>query len=745
VTRRARLSLAGLLSTLFVTLFAVLLPGATALAQQPPAVAAPASAAAPATGTLTDATTPIILIGTGGLTWSDVSAKGTPALWSFLRDGSTAALSVRSVFPNTCPVDGWLSLSAGDRAAAPGTGSNGSRTPADPCPPIPVVDSGVVPGWDRYVKAADDLKFGSRPGTLGEQLATHEQCVQAVGPGAGVGAAYASGAVPRYAAYVPGELTGLLSRCRVTLVDVGSLRDPADLPRNEVATEPGSRTAQATAIDRRIAEVLAAAPSGSDLLVASLSDAGSSERLRLVAAKGPQYGSGTLFSPSTRQNGLVQSADLTVTALHAAGVPVPESLGGFPLRRGEEGSNSEGAAQDRLRHLLDFDQASHEVHPLVPPFFNAVVSAQIAIYLLTAVVWRRDFGSIDLRLRLLRITRRVAVVAATIPAATFLANLIPWWRFPVPAVSAVFSVGLFVAVISAIALLGPWARRITGPLVVVALATLLVLGGDVMTGSHLQISSLMGLQPVVGGRFYGMGNVTFALFATAALLLCIAVSSHYVRRGNPRAAAIAALAIGLVAVVVDGYPGWGADGGGPPALLPGLVYLVLAILGIRMTWKRGIMLAAGTVALFLLVGFLDSLRGAENQSHLGRFFRSIFDGGAVDIILRKLQQNIDILFGNYPLALLVPVALVFVIVILARPTSWGSRSLQRSYEACPTLRPGLIALLITMTIGFAINDSGVAIPANGAIIAVPLIIAVSVRVLEDEARGSATTRASRRR
>ncbi|WP_241668316.1 hypothetical protein [Pedococcus bigeumensis] len=751
MTRRARLSLAGLFSILIVTLLAALLPAATAAAQEPTG-ATPATAAAPATATATAAAAaaaeaapnPIILIGTGGLTWSDVGSKGTPALWSFLRDGSTAAVSVRSVFPNTCPIDGWLSLSAGERAAAPGPGKNGTRSTGDPCPPIPVVDSGVVPGWDSYVKAASDLKFGARPGTLGEQLASNKQCVQAVGPGAGVGAAYTSGAVPRYAAYEPKELTGLLSRCRVTLVDVGSLRDPKDLPTNEVATEPGTRAVQATAIDRRIAEVLAAAPSGSDLVVASMSDAGSSERLRLVAAKGPHYGSGTLYSPSTRQDGLVQSADLTVTALTAAGVPIPESLGGFALRRGKEDSNSEGAAQDRLRHLLDFDQASHEVHPLVPPFFNAVVIAQIAIYLLTGVVWRRDFGSIDLRLRLLRVTRRVAVIAATIPAATFLANLLPWWRFPIPAVSAVFTVGLFVAVISAVALLGPWARRITGPLVVVALATLLVVGGDVMTGSHLQISSLMGLQPVVGGRFYGMGNVTFALFATAALLLCIAVSSHFVRRGNPRAAAITALVIGLAAVVVDGYPGWGADGGGPPALLPGLVYLVLAILGIRMTWRRGAILAAGTIALFLLVGFLDSLRGTEKQSHLGRFFRSIFEGGAGDIIIRKLQQNIDILFGNYPLALLVPVALVFVIVILARPTSWGSRSLQRSYEAVPTLRPGLIALLITLTIGFAINDSGVAIPANGAIIAVPLIIAVSVRVLEDEARGSATTRASRR-
>lgn len=737
MTRRAKHSLVGLFATLVVTLLAVVLPGASA-------TAAPSATPATTPALATADPNPIILIGTGGLTWSDVSAQGTPSLWAFLRDGSTAAVSVRSVFTNTCPVDGWLSLSAGNRAAAPGPGPNGSRKTTDPCPPIPVVDSGVVPGWDTYVKAADALKFDSRPGTLGEQLASNKQCIQAVGPGAGVGAAYYSGAVPRYAAYDPSALTSLLTGCRVTLVDVGSLRDPEDLPPAEAATAPASRAEEATAIDQRIGEVLAAAPSGSDLVVASLSDAGSSERLRLVAAKGPRFGSGTLYSPSTRQEGLVQSADLTVTALSAAGVPIPDSLGGTALRRGEEGSNSEAAARDRLRQLLDFDEASHEVHPLVPPFFNGVVYTQIAIYLLAAVVWRRDFGSIDLRLRMLRITRRVAVVAATVPASTFLANLIPWWRFPIPMVAVVLSVGLFVAIISAIALLGPWSRRLTGPLVVVALATLLVLGGDVMLGSHLQISSLMGLQPVVGGRFYGMGNVTFALFATAALLLCTAVSSYFVKQGRPKLAAVAASAIGLAAVVVDGYPGWGADGGGPPALLPGLAYLVLAILGIRMTWKRGAILAGATVALFLLVGFLDSLRGVENQSHLGRFFRSIFNGGAVDIIVRKLQQNIDILFGNYRLSLLVPIALVFVIYILARPTSWGSRSLQRSYEACPTLRPGLIALLVTLTIGFAINDSGVAIPANGAIIAVPLIIAVSVRVLEDEARASATTRASRR-
>ena len=87
---------------------------------------------------------------------------------------------------------------------------------------------------------------------------------------------------------------------------------------------------------------------------------------------------------------------------------------------------------------------------------------------------------------------------------------------------------------------------------------MVVLAADVMTGSRLQLSSLMGLQPVVGGRFYGMGNVTFALFATATIMLCIAVADHFVRAGRRPVAVGAVSAIGLAAVVVDASPAWAA-------------------------------------------------------------------------------------------------------------------------------------------------------------------------------------------
>jgi hypothetical protein len=699
------------------------------------AAAVPVARAAAATAT----TAPVIFVGTGGITWSDVSPTATPALWLLLRDGASASLTVRSVHSNTCPVDGWLSLSAGERAGDRDTGSD----TRPPCRAVrePAAD-GAVPGWDSYRRIAAGKNFDARLGLLGDALTRGVGCVRAIGPGAALAAATSGGTVTGYAPYDPRTLATALSGCPATLVDVGALRDPAEInPRDQVRpTTP--RAAQVGALDARIGQVLAAAPENADVLVGSLSDAGARERLRLAALRGPDVRPGTLESTSTRQVGLIQLSDLTATVLARAGLADPAGIGGNPLHSAPADDMSEAAAADRLQQLIDYDQASHEVHSLVPPFFNGWVLLQILIYTFVAVVWRCQWGSEDTRLRLLRLVRRVAIIAATVPVSTFLANLLPWWRFSSPMLAVVASVALFVAVISSIALLGPWRRSLFGPPAVVSAATMLVLAADVMTGSRLQLSSLMGLQPVVGGRFYGMGNVTFALFATATIMLCIAVADHFLRAGRSRAAVGAVLAIGLAAVVVDASPAWGSDFGGPPAFLPALAFFVLAVAGVRLTWRRALTIGGGTVLFLLAIGFADWLRPPESRSHLGRFVQTAMEGGAATIILRKARQNWDILTGS-TLTLLVPIGLVFVIYILARPTSWGSQALHRAYERAPLLRPGLVSLLVLFLIGFAANDSGTAIPAVGATLALPLVIALSVRTLLDETRPGETTTTAR--
>jgi hypothetical protein len=684
----------------------------------------------------------VVLVGTGGIGWSDVDEQTTPNLWQLLRDGSSAALSVRSVYSNTCPIDGWLGVSAGARAAAPRPGT--ARNPADrPCPGAPAVANGSVLQWPAYLEAAADERFDAKLGLLGDTAALGTVCVKAVQPFAAAGGARRDGRIEQYSTWSDQQMMEDLNGCPVTLVDVGSLRDPDDIADGESAGS--SRRAQLTEIDRRIGQVIQAGPLGADFVVASLSDAGRSERLRLVVARGPNFGPGLLVSPSTKQKGLAQAPDVTATVLSVVGLPVPDAVAGAPLTSDPAPDNSQRRAEARLTYLADYDEASHDVHDLVEPFFTVFAYGQLAIYLLVLLVYKGRLGSEGSRVTTLSRVRVLSVAAACVPVSTFLANLLPWWRFPVDMISVVAAVGLFVAVIATFALRGPWGKWALGPMAFVSATTMVVLAVDVMTGSTLQLSSLMGLQPVVGGRYYGMGNPTFALFATATILLCTAVSSMLVLAGRQKAAALAVALIGGFAVVVDAMPFWGADGGGPPALVPGLVYLVLAVLGLRLTWKRLILLVVGVVGLFFLVAGADWLRPQSARSHLGRFVQAIIDGNALDIVIRKAQQNYDILLGNAPLTLLVPAALLFVIYVLARPTSWGSRAMQRSYDQAPTLRAGLIALLITLTIGFLINDSGVAIPAVAATLAVPLIVSVSVSYLLDEARAAAQTRSARRR
>lgn len=695
--------------------------------------ATPALAAAPFGAT--------VLIGTGGLTWTDVSEEATPNLWTLLRDGSSAAMSIRSVETNTCPVDGWLGVSAAGRAAAPREGTGPLK--ARPCDPVEEPVGGVVPQWQTYVDAAASRKFDARLGLLGKAAADSDVCVKPVGPGAAIAAALPDGTVDRYSPWSPETLLVDLNTCPLTLVDVGSVRDPEDVADGESAPT-ASRSEQVAEVDKRIGAVVDAAPGGADFVVASLSDAGRTERLRLAVVRGPNYGPGRLDAPSTRQPGLVQAQDIPVTLLAITGIKVPTGLGGTRLTSDPAPDNSERRARERLQRLVDYDLASHEVHSLVPPFFNTFAYGQLVIYLLVLLVWRGRIGGPDTRRRVLGVVRVVAVAAAAVPASTFLANLLPWWRFPVPMVSIVGAVGLFVSLIAFAALRGPWGRTALGPLAFVAAVTMAVLAGDVITGSRLQQSSLMGLQPVVAGRFYGMGNVTFALFATSSILLATAVSSFLVRAGRPRVAAAVVLALGVATVVIDGAPFWGADGGGPPAYIPGLAYLVLSILGLRLTWQRVLLIGVGSVGLFFAVAFLDWLRSPDDRSHLGRFIQSILEGDALDIVVRKAQQNWSILLGNAPLTLLVPAALLFVSYVLARPTSWGSRGLGKSADSAPTLRAGLIALVVTLTIGFLINDSGTAIPAVGATVAVPLIVSVVVRTLQDDLRAVAPSRRARR-
>jgi hypothetical protein len=88
-----------------------------------PAAAAPAPSPAPVDY--------VLIAGVAGLRWEDIDPQVTPTLWAMAERGSIGSLSVRSAQQPTCPLDGWVTLGAGNRAAW--VTSTPSRTPPPIC------------------------------------------------------------------------------------------------------------------------------------------------------------------------------------------------------------------------------------------------------------------------------------------------------------------------------------------------------------------------------------------------------------------------------------------------------------------------------------------------------------------------------------------------------------------------------------------------------------------------------------
>src|SRR5690606_27705759 len=114
--------------------------------------------------------------------------------------------------------------------------------------------------------------------------------------------------------------------------------------------------------------------------------------------------------------------------------------------------------------------------------FIVLFGGQLLLYGLATVALRRRWAGAPAsapaltRRRILAGTRVVALAGAAAPVASFLANLLPWWRSEHPLPLLICSVTAWMAALTALALAGPWRRSPVGGGLVIAAVTALVLG-----------------------------------------------------------------------------------------------------------------------------------------------------------------------------------------------------------------------------------------------------------------------------
>jgi hypothetical protein len=737
--------------------------------------------AAPAEGASADR---VVVVGVPGLVWDDVDPQATPQLWALAEGSPIGAVSVRAARATSCVLDGWATLGAGNRARFPAPDESippvplptvplPGEAPADPgapadaapqesTPPVPpaspalshcglqerLAAAGLADPQTAVAAVAADsatARFGADPAALGQAVG----CATVVGRAPALAVA-APGVTIGQREQLPADPGELLTGCPLALVGLDDLVDAGEpaLEGSDTGTEPRPRAAALAAIDAalgRLVEAVAAAPGETLLLVQGISEVNDGRaQLHVGIASGPGFTEPRwLTSASTGRAPFVQLIDVAPTVLAALGLERTASMNGQPLQ-----SEDERPPLAEAIPLLERANTAASVHyRSTGAFFIGLVllnAAVVGLGLLVAGGRRRDRAPRPAGERLRGAVRPVALGAAAVPVASYLAGLLPWERAGVPRLALAGSVLLAAAAVLAVAALGPWRRHRLGPPAAVLVITLGTLVGDVLTGSTLELNGLLGYDPIVAGRFTGYGNLGFGLLGVSALLLTAALATAAGRRAPAGRARVATAAVvlgaGALTVLVVGAPALGRDFGGVLAALPGFLLLAMLLTGTRVTVTRMAAVLALAVAAVGSLAFVDWLRPPSERSHLGRFVEQLLTGEAWTVVSRKAEANLGILFGS-PLAWLLPVALVAA-VWLVRPAGgrWGGwvqrwlpgplrgpGLLRGRRDLLPAgdlavLRAGLLAAALSLALGAAANDSGVALPATAAALLVPLLV-----------------------
>ena len=332
----------------------------------------------------------------------------------------------------------------------------------------------------------------------------------------------------------------------------------------------------------------------------------------------------------------------------------------------------------------------------------------------------------DQRRRRARWWRVAGVFAASVPAGTFLANLVPWSTSAHPA-AALYAVSVALAVVIAlVALLGPWRRDPLAAFGMVCLFTLVVLALDVMTGSRLQLETPFGLSVLEAGRFYGIGNEALGIYGISGLFGAAWLGLAALRRSTssrPSSRRPAVAVVATFAVFASGWPGFGGKVGGTIAMVPCFLLLGLVMAGIRLNWRLVLLVAVSGLALFAVFALVNYFVPITGKSDIGSFAGNSLHGHSGGLLLRKIHSNIGSLSVN-AFSPLIPIVVVWTGLMLWRPAWFKLTTEPRAYDVEPLMRPILGVLWLLPVLGWFADDSGVIVPAAVLPFALPLGIAL---------------------
>lgn len=436
-------------------------------------------------------------------------------------------------------------------------------------------------------------------------------------------------------------------------------------------------------------------------------DSAVNDRLTPVVVYGSAEG-GMLYSANTRREGIILNTDLADYIL-------------FKLGYLSSSAVQEVKRENARYALVEMNRKITRTSVLRAPVltsYAAMVIMTLCVFFAIAAFFRNGNRSV-----LSKLSSFFAYIMISYPIvllympASYLGDSIFEYMFFTVAVSAIFSAVLQIMLKDKIRVIFS-----------ICILMLFGLSADIIAGSPMIKQSVLGYDPVIGARFYGIGNEYAGMFAGCSLM---AAGCFQEIRGRKLNRGVLLIFFTACSAIL-GLSFLGANFGGALAGAAGYMLAYFLVFGIKFNKRNliiGIMILAATGAVLMIA---DSL-GITSPSHMGRLIKDAGANGIgviISTIQRKLSMNLRLI--RYTIWTKVLLSIIAIIAFMFfRP----GKQLQMLFDRYKYLRCSWIGIATASITGFAVNDSGIVVAATAMIYTAFTMLIMSIGERTDTGYG----------
>jgi len=422
---------------------------------------------------------------------------------------------------------------------------------------------------------------------------------------------------------------------------------------------------------------------------------------------GPDFDEGLAISPTTRRPGIVASVDIAPTILAHFGVTKHPSMLGSALEHVPSQNSLQMLIKTNLQVVTTYVQRANIIRS-----FIAILIATTLCFL-TVVVFKPQG---------LRYIRPMIFASMSVPPALL---LLPIADSPEIAMKY-FGSAMIITVMVFICLALKDSLKALSFICLLAVLGIII---DLALGSPLMMRSVLGFDPIVGARYYGIGNEYMGVLIGALVmglmcLLQLASSSGQLELPLYHRCAVAVFFIALFMIA---SPRYGSNFGGTLAAYTAFFITLSLMVKVRLHKKTAIPLLTGVITVFAVIITAVVILGPP--THISRAFATIQDRG-VDSLVRIAERKV---LMNWKLFRYTPWTRALVTTIAACMTLffYPVNILRAVFERYPYVHKGFLGSSMGCMVALAANDSGIVAAATMMIyIALPLFLLVIDEILK---------------